>query len=249
MTNLKRRINAYNKVVNKWWDSGQYAAAPFPTTLEREMSYMTSKRRYNERMAQLGRALPSINKRASDVVNFHGFEVPRYMRDEVRNIVKAKESEYSEMRRTYIPAWEQFTPQRKLAEQANKNFAPIYEEDYIEPDYYDELLDIAYPNVPKIAEVYIDVWEDMNGSPDIPDIIRELATKDPEGFMMLMDSPDIEKDIEYIYPSSADIISGLNYTYRNQSAYKSSLNVRMDRAADYWRDQLQDYYNREGYFK
>ena len=250
ITAAKRRINAYNKAVKKMWDSGLYAVAPLPTTFEQEMKYMTSKRRYNERMAQLGRALPSINRHAADVVTYHGFEVPRYMRDEVKNIVKSKSSEYKEMRKQFIPAWEHLSPQRRLAEQANKNYGDMYEEDYIDsPESYQELLDIEYPDVPVVAERYIEVWEDMNGDPNIPNIIRELAMKDPDGFMLLMESPDVEKDIEYIYPSSADIISGSHYTYKRQSAYKSPHQNRMAFATDYWYEQMNDFYNREGYFR
>lgn len=250
LNNLKRRINAYNKTVRKWAESGEYAAVPFETTLAQELRYVSSKRRYTERMNQLGRALPSINRKAADVVTYHGFDIPRYMRNEVRNVVRAKNSEYAEMRKEFFPAWDEFTPQRRLAEQANKNYGGLFEEDYIDSgDSYQDLIDLEYPDLPLVAERYIEIWEDMNGDPDIPRIIRELAALDNDGFMLLMESPDIEKDIEYIYPSAKESFTGKHYTYKKSSAYKQSHSLRMEVAADYWREQYADYQNRRGYFK
>lgn len=246
---LKRRINAYNRVVQGWQESGIYSSTPLTTTFERELNYVTTKRRYNERMAQLGRALSS-NKKASNPVVFHGLVVPEYMRNEVRNISRAKNQQFAEMRKTYFPQWDILSPQRKLAEMSNHNYYDIDERDYIEtPTHYEELIEIEYPDMPKAAEIYISMWEDFKGDSDIPDIIRFLAAKDPQGFYNLMESPDKEKDINYIYPSFQETYYGKHYTYKNQSADRTPHADRLEYAAEYWRQQLQDYYNREGYWK
>jgi len=104
------------------------------------------------------------------------------------------------------------------------------------------LLQEEYPNLPVKAEIYIDVWNENNGSPEIPELIREIAQEDPFGFQRLMESPDLEKEIEYIY---SDEFSGK----RRGSAFKEPMINRYGKAEAYWREQYEDYKAHRGYFK
>lgn len=251
LTNLVRRVNAYNRVVNSWADSGIYSSTPLETSVTQEMEYISDNRSYNERMAQLGRALPSKNRHAADPVFFKGLIVPQYMRNETRNIVRQENRQRANYRASLFPLWDYMKPSEQAAAISNKNLQDLDEEDYIGSGTdYDDLISVHYMNMPKKAEIYIDVWIDNGGDEDIPEIIRYLADNDPDGFRKLMESPDIEKDIEYIYPDGLGGYTGAHtgWNYKRGSAYKTEQQVRFDKAAWYWREQYMDYQNREGYF-
>ena len=252
LANLRTRIRAYNRTVEQWRESGIYATVPLPTTVENEMRYISDKRSYTERMEQLGRALKSKNKHAADIVVYKGYDLPSYMVKEVQNIVRQKNKEKAEMRKQLFVDWKYISPVKKASLLANKNLRNIEADDYLSDvsGDYEDILEEAYPNMPAKAEIYINVWEDNGGAEDVPEIIRYLAENDPEGFKILMESPDIEKDIEYVYPDSvgASFSAMHNYTYKRGSAYKQSKDNRYDKAADYWREMYMDYQNREGYF-
>ena len=98
------------------------------------------------------------------------------------------------------------------------------------------------------------MWLDNNGSQRVADMILEMS-ECRYGFSLLMESPDIEKEIDYVYEGSETFNSNWNNRkgkHRKQtraSSFKEPYEDRIGKAEKYWEEQYQDYLNRTGYFK
>ena len=245
---LKRRRAAVNKRIDKMDASGKYDYTPNKRSFEEESELIHSKKEYTRRMRELGTFL---EKGAEKVVTHFGFKVPYAMRRQIRNLLKTKNSRIREERSADYLNLDMLSKQQQLAASANKDLDYYYEEDYITGDDMEELEEIVYQDMGKVAEIYITVWEDNGGDEDIPEIMRYLAANDPSGFHDLMNDPfNEETEIDYIYPEVMNAHTAKSgFTYKRSSANKTAYHTRMERAADFWREQYWDYQNREGYFR
>lgn len=246
---LLKAIGEYNKEVFSMAESGDYTVVPNPTSIEKELGLISDKRTYNQRVNQLERITDSD---AADVVTRYGVVVPRYMRDEIYNITRQANVRRASYLLDFFPDWDLMTAPEKATAYSNRNLEPLYEEDYYSSNMFDLLLEEAYPNMPDKAKAYINVWLDMTEDEDIASMIMEMAEKNPDGFRKLMESPDDEKEIEYIYPDefrTGRKGSFSNFNYKRTSAFKDDYTIRIDNASSYWTEQYNDFLMGEGYFK
>ena len=123
----------------------------------------------------------------------------------------------------------------------------MVEDDYTTADAYADLIAAAYPNIPFKTQLYIDQWLHNGYAPEVADMILEMSTCE-EGFKLLMQSPDIEKTLDYIYPDTQLAISKSSRA-RRVSAFKEPLQDRMNAAETYWHDMYEMYVERKGYFR
>lgn len=251
---LRKAIKSYNSVIGRWQSSGKYELIPNKTTIAQELDYITSNRTFRERVNQLKRASSRVKKDSGKVVMRKGYAVPKYMADEVRNMTRQKNQENARKRKRLIPDYELLKPVEKARILSNKNLTDFQEDDTFadgDPFAYDALLRETYPNMTKRAQVYIDVWLDMNGDPEVARMIMEMAERDPEGFDLLMESADLEKEIEYIYPDTKQTFIGSHsgYEYKRSSAWKGDQTTKMISATNYWIGQYEDFQNGKGYFE
>lgn len=249
ITALKRAINAANKQIYR--HAGQFEALPQPTNFALEMSYIqNSEGRAKERIRALQRMMPSHNPHAWDTVTFHGMQVPKFYKNEIRNITRQINKERQAIRKTLYPEFDLFTPIQKATIYANKNLNDLDETDALGNNgEFEAMQSELYTSETTYAEIYISVWEDNDGDPFIADMIREMAENDPEGFHVLRESPDIQKDIEYIYPNHPYIAPREHYTYKRQSAFLGDVETRYKNAANWWIRQYNDYKTQSGYFR
>ena len=66
-----------------------------------------------------------------------------------------------------------------------------------------------------------------------------------------MNSPDIEKEVEYIYMDIIEVTTPTNKRRRVRtkgSAFKDPYPTRISKATQYWYDRYDEYLRREGYF-
>lgn len=251
---LRKAVTSYNSAITRMQKSGKYDVRPLKTSMAREKEFITSKQDLNLRVKQLRRILTTENKGAQDPVEFHGSTMPRYMKDEIRNVVRLANERRKALRSELIPWFEDYTPVQKANVLSNRNLAELHEEDYTTGEDFEDLLEEQYPNIPAKAEIYIDVWEDFGGSSEVSEMIREMAEEDPDGFQRLMESDDIEKEIEYVYGdvgagSGASFTGKSGFQYKRQSGFRGNQINRYRNAEAYWEEQYQDFQNREGYFR
>lgn len=247
LARLSRLIPKVNKVFTEWRNSGLFDESPNNTSLERELHYISENKYFNMRINQLESVLEND---AGKPVTRYGIVVPKFMRDEIIRGINMSDIERARLRMELYPDWGLMTSPEKAEALSNRNLNTLNEEDFYSADMFDYLLDEVYPNMPEKAQYYIDVWLDNYGSPKIAEKIMEMAENNPEGFRRLMESPDIEKEIEYIYPDTANEFVGefSGYKYKRPSAFKDDYGVRKRNAEAYWLEQYEDYKNGQGYF-
>jgi hypothetical protein len=226
--------------------SGKYDVIPSKTNMFREKEFISDKTDFNLRVKQLRHILTTEKKGAQDAVEFHGYVMPRYMKDEIRNIVRSSNERRKAIRSELFPNFDELTPLQKANVTSNKNLTPLDESNYSTAEDFDDLLQEEYPNLPIKAEIYIDVWNENNGSPEIPELIREMAQEDPYGFLKLMEGPENEKEIEYIYPDS---VTASKQSKRRGSGFFEPMINRYQKAEAFWREQYEKFKKHEGYFK
>ena len=242
LSKLRKAVRSYNSAIGRLSASGKFTSVPFKTSMAREKEFISSAQDLNLRVKQLRRILTTEKKGTQDPVEFHGEVMPKYMRDEIKNIIKSSNERRKAIRSELFPDFDELTPIQQAPLLSNKNLMPLDEADYSTPQDYEDLLEEEYPNIPFKAELYIDTWLSNKGDPEIARIIREIATENPDGFKKLMESPDIEKDVEYVYPDEQTAKT-------RGSAYKEPMINRYNKAAAYWRQQYSDYKAGKGYFK
>lgn len=253
LNKLRKAVRSYNSAVSRLAKSGRFDVVPYKTSMAREREFVSSAQDLNLRVKQLRRILTTEKADAQKAVEFHGEVMPAYMRDEIRNIVKSTNERRKAIRSELFPDFDEMTRPQQAAALSNRNLMDLEESDYVTQGGFESLLDEEYPNIPKKAEVYISVWEDFGGSSEVSQMIREMAEQDPEGFERLMESPDIEKEIEYVYGevgagSGAGYVGKSGYTYKRQSGFRGNQINRYKNAREYWEEQYMDFKNREGYF-
>lgn len=243
---LRKAVKSYNSAIDRMAKSGKYDVIPTKTNMFREKEFISDKTDFNLRVKQLRRILTTEKKGAQDAVDFHGYVMPRYMRDEIKNIVRSSNERRKAIRSELFPNFDELTPLQKANVTSNKNLMPLDEADYSTPEDFDDLLQEEYPNIPMKAEIYIDEWNKNRGNPEVPKLIREIAQGDPFGFQRLMEGPDIEKEIEYIY---SDDLTASGQNKSRGSAFKEPMINRYAKAEAYWREQYEDYKAHRGYFR
>lgn len=252
LAKLRKAVKAYNAAVDRLYNTGNFDYVPLKTNMFQEREFINSKSELNTRIKQLRRILTTEKPDAQTPVIVNGASVPKYMVDEAESIARDINSTRRALRDSLYPEWEEMSPQQKAVALSNRNLSDIDPEDYYTDYDLQDLVDEQYQSVMKKADVYISVWEDFNGASDIPDKIREMAENDPDGFKILMESPDIEKEIEYVYGDVG--AGGSKYTgksgfkYKRPSAFRGSMINRYSSAETYWREQYSDFLARRGYF-
>lgn len=249
---LRKAIKSYNSAINRLAASGKYDFVPLKTNMVQEMEFIENSKQMNTRINQLSRILTTNNKNAQNPVNLNGFIVPQYMRDEMSYIIRDENSSRQALRKDLYPEWDSLSPQQQAAALSNRNLVELDPEDYTDGSDLQDLLNEQYSGVMKKADVYISVWQDFNGNTEIPGMIREMAENDPDGFKRLMESADIEKEIEYVY---GDVGAGgttytgrSGYKYNRVSAFRGSMINRYSSAEEYWIEQYNNYQTKQGYF-
>ena len=238
---LKRVINASNKQLKK--HEGMYGLISEPTSLEQELDYIQGQEgRAKERIRALRKMLPSYNPDAWKTVRFGGMSAPSWYRTEVNNIRRQINKERAAIRAKLFPDYETLNTIQKLTIQSGKNINDVTNEDIIgEGGDLKAGLKILYPNELEYAERYISVWEDNNGSDAISNMIREIAINDPERFKLIHESPDLAKDIEYIYPDYPTKVKKKHWTYDRKSAFIDTMNTRYNNATKWWAKRYKEY--------
>ena len=255
---LRKAIKSYNSAIDRMAKSGKFDYLPLKTNIVQELEFIENSKQMNTRIKQLRRILTTEKNDAQDIVrvwNVNTGEVgfaPKYLQDEIKYITRDINSTRKALRESLYPEWDTFSPQQQAAALSNRNLVELDPEDYIDGMDLKDLLDEQYSSVMKKADVYISVWQDFNGNPEIPGMIREMAENDPDGFKRLMESADIEKEIEYVY---GDVGAGgttytgrSGYKYNRVSAFRGSMINRYSSAEEYWIEQYNDYQTKQGYF-
>ena len=255
---LKSAIKSYNAAISRMEQSGNYSEVPLKTNIVQEMEFINSSDDMRTRIAQLNRIKTTVNKNAQKPVIVGTYEngspitVPKYMVDEANYIANDINSTRRALRESLYPDWESMAPQHQAVALSNRNLMELDPEDYYTGEGLQDLTDERYQSVMKKADIYISVWEDFNGDPRIPAMMREMAEGDPDGFKVLMESPDLEKEIEYVY---GDVGAGgstyrgkSGFKYKRVSAFRGSQMNRYSSAVEYWEEQYSDFQNRTGYF-
>lgn len=232
---LRKAVYSYNAAVKRMAASGKYDVVPNPTTMARERELISNARDLSTRIKQLRRVLTTVKKGSQNVVTFKGIKMPKYMKDEIRNIVRDLNKERKQLREELFPDWDELSPRQRATAQSDRNLNDLHEEDYTTAEDFDDLNDEKYPNMPRQAEIYIDTWLNNGENPEIPKLIREMAQCE-YGFKLLMESPDIEKEVRYIYPDDKN------------TPYKEPYSIRISKATQYWLDMYADYNAHTGYF-
>ena len=185
ITALKRAINASNKQIYKHLND--YDALPLLTSFTQEMSYIQgSEGRAKERIRALQRMMPSHNPHAWDTVRFHGFEVPKFYKNEIRNITRQINKERAEIRKKLYPEFDLFTPTQQATIYANKNLNDYEEIDFLGNNgEYEEAISEYYSSETNYADKYVSVWLDNGGDSTIADMIMEMAENDQFNLMAI----------------------------------------------------------------
>ena len=245
---LKKAIRSYNYYRDKMAKSGKFDYVPERTSLTKEREFISDMTDLEERLAILER----ISKEgADDPVEHFGYTIPRYMKNELRNALRQSNDRRAEFRLSFYPDWELMVTPQQYEAFSNRNLEDLIEKDFITSEDFEQLMEDVFPNMPKKTAAYIEVWLDMTNDEETAAMIMEMAENNPKGFRKLMESPDQQKEIEYIYPDEFNIkkTGRSGFRYNRASADKAvGFNERIRNAKDYWSNRYNDYLNDRGYF-
>jgi hypothetical protein len=235
---LHDNINLFNRRLTQEVKSDKYDYVPVGLTYDDVIERIHSVKDYNAVMRFLNSNDPKQNKGALDVVFFQGKRVPRYVVDLMHELGEGINDRRLSDAEVLYEGFNSLSPVEKAARLANVGLNPITIENY-GADKLNVMFNERFPNVKEKAEIYIQVWEDWGGDPEIPKIIRKIAEEEPDRFVRIMDSNDMEKEIHFIYPSNELTTTKKNkrgWVYNVQAADQSAMGNRYEQAVNYWKE-------------
>lgn len=187
-------------------NSGKYDVVPNKVNFSQEKARIMTRDQLYQREKELSRLLKKNKRDAQDVVEVDGVNLPKYLVQEFKNVKRANNKKREELRGTIAPDLVGMSKPEQATYYADKNIAPTPDEvsnPYDYPDRLDEEItekyfsDVLYfdnylkaLSDPVYQGIYSEVEEILTRLQDIPRAIREI-----------MESPDVEKNIDYLYPS------------------------------------------------
>ena len=235
---LHNAVNLWNRNLTRDIKSDRYDYVPSGVTYDDMVQRIHSVKDYNAIMRFLGSNDAHVNPRARDIVLLQGQRVPRYVADLMGELGEGINDRRLRDAEIIYPGFNELSPVEKASKLANVGLNPLAYENY-GADKLNVMFNERFPNCMEKAEIYIQVWEDWGGDPEVPRIIRELAEKDPDRFVRIMDSNADEKEIHFIYPSHEMITTKKNkrgWIYNVQSADETPMSERQANALQFWLD-------------
>lgn len=204
---------------------------PNHTSVAREMELITTRDQLRTRVSQLRRILKGVRPANQDVVTLPtGQTAPRWFRDEVRRAHRLNQRNREELRVALYPDWEDMSGAQRATAQADKNIAPLDEEEtYYTPRGLDDLTRERYLNDYVYMSQYLDVWAQFHstnpGYQFVVDTVRELVRDNPGFLRRVLEEDHDEATPEYLYPE---------FGSRRVSAYREPFAQRSNNVVRFW---------------
>lgn len=204
VSRLREAVRAFNATVTKMVNSGKYDVVPNKVNLEKEMGRITTRDQLYQRERELRRILKKNRKDAQEVVEIDGVKMPRYLPREYKNATRSVNRQRAELRETIAPGIGEMSKPEQAYYYANRNLIdlPTVPQNPADmADMYDEFIDEKYFTDILYFDNYMDALK--KNFPTIADEIEQIILKlqeNPRALRQVMESPDIEKEIDYLYP-------------------------------------------------
>lgn len=198
------------------------------------MRLISTRDQLRTRVGQLRRALRTVRADSQDVVTLsNGLTTTRWMRDEVRRSYRMASRRREELRNEMYPEWDKMTKAQQAAALADKNVAPLDDEEtYYTPEGLDDLTRERYTNDYVYMDQYLDAWGQWHvsnpGYNEVVRIIRDLVAQYPGMLHRILEEDHDEATIEYLYPG---------FGSRRISAYREPFIQRSNNVVRFWSRQ------------
>lgn len=201
---LRDAVRAFNSTITRLEKTGKYDVLPNRVNIETEKSRIMTRDQLYQREKELNRFLMKNKKKAQDVVEVDGVSMPSYLVTEFKNVLRSNNKKREELRNKIVPDLANKSAPEQATYYANKNL--IAKSEHVEDpyDYADRLdeevsekyfSDVLYMDnyIAVLTENFLDIAD------GIIEIILKLQEK-PGALREIMESPDMEKEINYLYP-------------------------------------------------
>ena len=235
---LHDAVYRLNRTYTKLNKSNRYDVKLVGITYEEVVKRINTLQDYYDMVNFLEMSDESINPGATRTVTFNGKRYPAFLVEATKELGEGINKKAYERLMRLNPNWDELEPQQKAARIANTGLMGVHIEDY-SPEELMQLFNERFPAVMEKAEIYIQTWNDWGGDPIVPTIIRKLAKENPDRFIRIMESPEEEKEIFFIYPSVELISNKPNergWVYKHQSPEMTPVNDRQEKAKQFWLD-------------
>ena len=206
VSKLREAINNYNKHVRVMQDSGVFDISPKETSLRVEKQRIQTRQELQQRIKELNRINLSDAYEGIELEN--GKIMPNYMYKEIQYIINSENEERAQRRLELNPGWSNLTNVEQAAKLAGKNLSELNALNYTTPEDFEYLLSLKYTSDQDYIDLYLDVWEELNGDSEITNIIERIQQENPSAFREIMDGDYDETKINYIYPDKASSATG-----------------------------------------
>ena len=245
---LRQAVQSYNSAVTRMTKSGKFDSIPNYTDVESEKEHIRTRQQLDSRTKQLGRILKKNNPNADKPVEVDTpagkMVIPQYLRQEIKNTARVINEERRQYRESLYGNFEEMSRPAQATAMANKNIAPVHEEDYYTGDDYDDLLGELYPDLRDYIDKYKNVWQDFGGDEEVVRIIERFEEENPDKFKEIIEGDYDETEINYIY---GEVLTGPQrnpngYNYANKaSANKTPMINRYENVVRFWKRMEQRY--------
>lgn len=201
---LLKAVRVFNATITRMENSGLYDVVPNRVTFGEEMNRIQDRDQLYQREKELKRITKKSRKDAQDVVEVDGVTMPKYLIREYKNSVRLVNRRREELRDKIAPGLLDMTKPEQAHYYSNKNIKELpdyledphdyadgldeinYEKYYSDLIYFDNYITTLEKNFPRVYDI---IGKQLVDIKDIPGAMREI-----------MESPDIEKEIDYLYP-------------------------------------------------
>ena len=246
-------VASYNTIVRRLNKQFEGMGVRLPNEIKAidERSPITNYEQYRRRIRQLKRLSKSVKSDAQEVVETDFGPTIKYLKRELSYAKRAVNKRREQKRSELYPEWESMSPVEKAIAKSQSNINEIVTDvnemtgDDLD-DMHHEVRWLAYDYYNNYLQAWANWHGDYEGYAEVVRIVTWFMEKHSWELEKILDGPDPEKTIDYLYLSAGEIDlekfrKNSRRKYPSVSADLTPAETKRMNVLRFWRNQAQKY--------
>lgn len=209
---LAKAVGQYNATVTRL-DKIYRGAVELPNYVDLAIEYtrIGNAKQFNTRIKQIERILKKNAPDAQDIIEVSpGRYMLKYLKRELQYAQRKNNAWSSRLREELYPNWDDMSPVEKATARASSNIdEDMRDTSDMGGDDLDDMWSAEWDKAWEYFQRYLSVWDEYHASyegyAEVSRIINDFYAYKPAALVTILEGPDPEKDISYIYPTGREL--------------------------------------------
>lgn len=224
---MSRAVSQFNSTITRL--AKQYKGVvelPNYVNLADEFRRVGNARQFKKRVGQLNRILKKNKSDAHDIIETSpGRYMLKYLKRELQYAQRENNRVARQLRYELYPKWDEMSPLERATASVSSNINPdTRDAGEMGGDDLEDMWRAEWDKAWDYFQRYLEVWEQYHGEyegySEVVRIINDFYAYAPDGLVTILEGPDPEKDINYIYPTGREL-KAMGYEFRKNRRGRS----------------------------